>query len=77
MCTVSHCHKILPGFYRYKRCEQHRLQNRYHSKLKRVREKGEKAVMLESVGASGFMEMGEGNAEGDQGDQDTSRALAR
>ena len=39
MCTVSHCHQILPGFYRYKRCEQHRLQNRYHSKLKRVREK--------------------------------------
>ncbi|TFK68545.1 hypothetical protein BDN72DRAFT_675058 [Pluteus cervinus] len=39
MCTVSHCHKILPGFYRYKRCEQHRLQNRYHSQLKRVREK--------------------------------------
>lgn len=39
MCTVSHCHQILPGFYRFKRCEQHRLQNRYHSKLKRVREK--------------------------------------
>ena len=39
MCTVSHCYQILPGFYRYKRCEQHRLQNRYHSKLKRVREK--------------------------------------
>jgi hypothetical protein len=44
MCTVSHCHKILPGFYRYKRCEQHRLQNRYHSKLKRVREKVVKGV---------------------------------
>lgn len=44
MCTVSHCHKILPGFYRYKRCEQHRLQNRYHSKLKRVREKVVKAI---------------------------------
>ncbi|PPR05072.1 hypothetical protein CVT24_010259 [Panaeolus cyanescens] len=40
MCTVSHCHRILPGYYRYKRCEQHRLQNRYHSQLKRVREKG-------------------------------------
>jgi hypothetical protein len=39
MCTVSHCHKILPGYYRYKRCEQHRLQNRHHSQLKRVREK--------------------------------------
>lgn len=44
MCTVSHCHKILPGFYRYKRCEQHRLQNRYHSQLKRVREKEVKKV---------------------------------
>ena len=39
MCTVSHCHKILPGYYRYKRCEQHRLQNRHHSQLKRVRER--------------------------------------
>ncbi|KAH9477548.1 hypothetical protein JR316_0009770 [Psilocybe cubensis] len=46
MCTVSHCHKILPGHYRYKRCEQHRLQNRQHSKLKRVREKG-----VNSIGA--------------------------
>lgn len=44
MCTVSHCHKILPGFYRFKRCEQHRLQNRYHSQLKRVREKEVKAA---------------------------------
>lgn len=44
MCTVSHCHKILPGYYRYKRCEQHRLQNRHHSKLKRVREKVVKAL---------------------------------
>ncbi|KAF9479869.1 hypothetical protein BDN70DRAFT_661639 [Pholiota conissans] len=44
MCTVSHCHKILPGCYRYKRCEQHRLQNRYHSKLKRTREKEEKSM---------------------------------
>lgn len=43
MCTVSHCHKILPGHYKYRRCEQHRLQNRYHSKLKRVREKESKA----------------------------------
>lgn len=43
MCTVSHCHKLLPGLHRYKRCEQHRLQNRYHSKLKRFREKVVKA----------------------------------
>jgi len=44
MCTVSHCHKILPGYYRYKRCEQHRLQNRHHSQLKRVREKEVKSA---------------------------------
>ena len=50
MCTVSHCHKILPGYYRYKRCEQHRLQNRHHSQLKRVREKEVKAV--EPVGTT-------------------------
>jgi hypothetical protein len=43
MCTVSHCHAILPGQYKYRRCEQHRLQNRHHSKLKRVREKEVKA----------------------------------
>lgn len=43
MCTVSHCHVILSGEYKYRRCEQHRLQNRHHSKLKRVREKEEKA----------------------------------
>ena len=44
MCTVSHCHKILPGYYRYKRCEQHRLQNRHHSQLKRVREREIKGI---------------------------------
>lgn len=46
MCTVAHCHKILPGSYRYKRCEQHRLQNRHHdhTKLKRVRRKKPKAA---------------------------------
>ncbi|KAF7984432.1 hypothetical protein HWV62_14502 [Athelia sp. TMB] len=44
MCTVSHCHVILSGEYKYRRCEQHRLQNRHHSKLKRMREKEEKAA---------------------------------
>ncbi|KJA17422.1 hypothetical protein HYPSUDRAFT_1022244 [Hypholoma sublateritium FD-334 SS-4] len=49
MCTVSHCHKILPGSYRYKRCEQHRLQNRHHdhTKLKRIRRKKPKAADAE------------------------------
>ncbi|KAF9220780.1 hypothetical protein BS17DRAFT_882210 [Gyrodon lividus] len=44
MCTVSHCHRVLSGHYKYRRCEQHRLQNRYHSRLKRVREKDLKAI---------------------------------
>lgn len=43
MCTVSHCHTILTGNYKYRRCEQHRAQNRHHSQLKRVREKELKA----------------------------------
>jgi hypothetical protein len=43
MCTVSHCRQILPVNYEYRRCEQHRLQNRHHSKLKREREKDVKA----------------------------------
>ncbi|KAJ7269343.1 hypothetical protein B0H12DRAFT_33564 [Mycena haematopus] len=46
MCTVSHCHNLLPGSYRFKRCETHRIQNRWHSKLKRGREKIEKGFML-------------------------------
>ena len=49
MCTVSHCHKILPGYYKYKRCEQHRLQNRHHSQLKRVREREFKGVASEKA----------------------------
>ncbi|KZT10346.1 uncharacterized protein LAESUDRAFT_721683 [Laetiporus sulphureus 93-53] len=43
MCTVSHCREILPGDYPYLRCERHRIQNRHHSKLKRVRDKEVKA----------------------------------
>lgn len=45
MCTVSHCHVILSGDYEYRRCEQHRVQNRHHSKLKRVRDKEEKGML--------------------------------
>ncbi|VDC07400.1 unnamed protein product [Peniophora sp. CBMAI 1063] len=45
MCTVSHCHVILSGDYEYRRCEQHRYQNRHHSKLKRVRDKEEKGLL--------------------------------
>ncbi|KAG6873344.1 hypothetical protein C0995_000204 [Termitomyces sp. Mi166 len=42
MCTVSHCRELLPATHRYKRCDQHRLQNRHHSQLKRTRELKEK-----------------------------------
>ncbi|EKM56959.1 uncharacterized protein PHACADRAFT_194534 [Phanerochaete carnosa HHB-10118-sp] len=47
MCTVSHCREILPVGYEYLRCERHRIQNRHHSKLKRVRDKDAKALALE------------------------------
>ena len=48
MCTVSHCHTLLQGHYPYRRCERHRLQNRHHSKLKRVRDKEVKSTPLRS-----------------------------
>ncbi|KAL0574606.1 hypothetical protein V5O48_007356 [Marasmius crinis-equi] len=51
MCTVSHCHTILPGHYLYKRCDRHRYQNRKHGKLKRVREKAEKGKGPDGSGA--------------------------
>ena len=44
MCTVSHCRELLPPDYQYLRCDRHRLQNRHHSKLKRVRDKEVKAA---------------------------------
>jgi hypothetical protein len=46
VCTVSHCHTMLQGHYPYRRCERHRLQNRHHSKLKRVRDKEVKSTPL-------------------------------
>ena len=81
MCTVSYCHKILPGYYRYKRCEQHRLQNRHHSQLKRVREKEVKAGGPEEamlVGTSPETEA-DGSVEKDEQDkekQETKQAKA-
>ncbi|KAI0305269.1 hypothetical protein B0F90DRAFT_1180665 [Multifurca ochricompacta] len=51
MCTVSHCHTVLQGHYPYRRCERHRLQNRHHSKLKRVRDKEVKSTPLRSESA--------------------------
>jgi hypothetical protein len=50
ICTVSHCHKILPGHYKFRRCVEHRKQNRYHSNLKRIREKERKANGPDGVG---------------------------
>lgn len=52
MCTVSHCRVILPVGYEYLRCERHRIQNRHHSKLKRVRDKDAKAQALEGFFAT-------------------------
>jgi hypothetical protein len=39
---------MLQGHYPYRRCERHRLQNRHHSKLKRVRDKEVKSTPLRS-----------------------------
>ncbi|KAL0958385.1 hypothetical protein HGRIS_000527 [Hohenbuehelia grisea] len=60
MCTVSHCHKVLPGSYRYRRCEAHRLQNRHHSNLKRAR--------------AGRGEASHGGADGPSMSQEADRA---
>jgi hypothetical protein len=79
MCTVSHCHKILPGFYRFKRCEQHRLQNRYHSQLKRVREKGIKAAgsdqSMQAMDVSSEMTEGSSAMSGSGVDQCVVKAM--
>jgi hypothetical protein len=42
---------MLQGHYPYRRCERHRLQNRHHSKLKRVRDKEVKSTPLRSEGS--------------------------
>ncbi|KAJ7066615.1 hypothetical protein C8F01DRAFT_1123936 [Mycena amicta] len=47
VCSVSHCHKILVGSYRFKRCDAHRQQNRWHSLIKRGREKVQKGILAE------------------------------
>ncbi len=52
MCTVSHCREILPGGYQFLRCERHRIQNRHHSKLKRVRDKEVKAQVYDDWAAA-------------------------
>lgn len=52
MCTVSHCREILAGDYQFLRCERHRIQNRHHSKLKRVRDKEVKAQVYDGWAAA-------------------------
>ncbi|OCH87358.1 hypothetical protein OBBRIDRAFT_796287 [Obba rivulosa] len=62
MCTVSHCRAVLLGTYPYLRCERHRVQNRHHSRLKRVRDKESKAQAWDewnaavSTSASGIVQ---------------------
>jgi hypothetical protein len=64
MCTVSHCHTVLQGHYPYRRCERHRLQNRHHSKLKRVRDKEVKSTPLRRGGTLNPELLGNGSKKG-------------
>jgi hypothetical protein len=64
MCTVSHCHTVLQGHYPYRRCERHRLQNRHHSKLKRVRDKEVKSTPLRREGTLNPGPLGNGSRKG-------------
>ncbi|KAH9017125.1 hypothetical protein EDB83DRAFT_2438409 [Lactarius deliciosus] len=64
MCTVSHCHTVLQGHYPYRRCERHRLQNRHHSKLKRVRDKEVKSTPLRREGTLNPESLGNGSRKG-------------
>ena len=64
MCTVSHCHTVLQGHYPYRRCERHRLQNRHHSKLKRVRDKEVKSTPLRRGGTLNPESLGNGSRKG-------------
>ncbi|KAK7464718.1 hypothetical protein VKT23_005924 [Stygiomarasmius scandens] len=64
MCTVSHCHKILPPNYLYKRCEEHRIQNRKYSRLKWVRERAVKASAI-GTPSSVFVMVGTGQGAGE------------
>ncbi|KAI9063536.1 hypothetical protein FKP32DRAFT_1757971 [Trametes sanguinea] len=87
MCTVSHCREILPGEYEYLRCEKHRVQNRHHSKLKRVRDKEVKAQAYDgwatavgarsaSVGSADEGQDGEGMSPGASATTDQHLELA-
>ncbi|KAH9896961.1 hypothetical protein C8Q73DRAFT_687934 [Cubamyces lactineus] len=70
MCTVSHCREILPGDYQFLRCERHRIQNRHHSKLKRVRDKEVKAQVYDGwAAAAGVRATSTASAEDGQDDE--------
>ncbi|RDX54642.1 hypothetical protein OH76DRAFT_1398025 [Lentinus brumalis] len=71
MCTVSHCREILPGEYQFLRCERHRIQNRHHSKLKRVRDKEVKAHVHDGWAAAVGTHLTGGSA-GEDGTEDGS-----
>ncbi|RPD65645.1 hypothetical protein L227DRAFT_607121 [Lentinus tigrinus ALCF2SS1-6] len=71
MCTVSHCREILPGDYQFLRCERHRIQNRHHSKLKRVRDKEVKAQVHDDWAAAVGAQLAGGSA-GEEGTEDVS-----
>nr|GAT43609.1 predicted protein [Mycena chlorophos] len=47
VCSVSHCHKILLSSYKYKRCETHRQQGRWHGLIKRGWDKVQKGIWAE------------------------------
>ncbi|OSD08132.1 hypothetical protein PYCCODRAFT_1456033 [Trametes coccinea BRFM310] len=72
MCTVSHCREILPGEYQYLRCEKHRVQNRHHSKLKRVRDKEVKAQAYDGWAAAvGARSASVGSVDGERHEEES------
>lgn len=72
MCTVSHCREILPGDYQFLRCERHRIQNRHHSKLKRVRDKEVKAQVHDGWAAAVGAVTAANLAAVEESDEDTT-----
>ncbi|KAK7683193.1 hypothetical protein QCA50_013866 [Cerrena zonata] len=69
MCTVSHCREVLPPEYPFLRCERHRIQNRHHSKLKRVRDKESKAAAFHDWSAAAAANAHGSPPEDDEGSQ--------
>ncbi|KZT70517.1 hypothetical protein DAEQUDRAFT_725449 [Daedalea quercina L-15889] len=80
MCTVSHCREILPTDYQFLRCDRHRLQNRHHSKLKRVRDKEVKAAAFNhwivSVGGHNCSEASPAPAQDDDPEEEEEHGVS-